>query len=92
MKQTVIHHLFELLKWVNDCPDASFNPIYVHKKAVETSKAISLFKKGAELVDAGSSTLCTLLGGLMFKSKTFELVVPNPGKGIGQPSIGCQEG
>jgi hypothetical protein len=49
MQKIVIHHLLELLNWVNECPESSYNPVSVREKVMETSKAISSLKTGAKL-------------------------------------------
>jgi hypothetical protein len=49
MQKNVIHHLLELLNWVNECPESSYNPVSVREKVMETSKAISSLKTGAKL-------------------------------------------
>jgi hypothetical protein len=48
-KKIVIHHLLELLNWVNESPENSYNPVSVRNKVIKTSKAISSFKTGAKL-------------------------------------------
>jgi hypothetical protein len=59
------------------CPREGSQNIQSHIIVQERSQI------GQVLVDADSSTLHTLLGGLLFKSNMFELVVPHPGKGVG---------
>jgi hypothetical protein len=85
MKQIVIHHLLELLNWVNECPESSYNPVSVRVKVMETSKAISSFKIGAELGEFRLMLilqLCALSSLVLRPSpKLQNLLYPIPGKG-----------
>jgi hypothetical protein len=93
-KKIVIHHLLELLKWVNECPENSYNPVSVRDKVIETSKAISSFKTGAELGEFCLMLilqLCALSSVVLRSSpKLQNMLYPIPGKGSANHLIGVK--
>jgi hypothetical protein len=85
MKKIVIHHLLELLNWINECPDNSYNPVSVRDKVIETSKGISSFKTGTKLGEFRLMLilqLCALSSVVLRSSpKLQNMLYPIPGKG-----------